>query len=302
MCHIDFLGGPMKKTKAKLALISSMTIFATIGIFRKFIYLPSAVVAMARAVIGTVFLLLLILLRGSKISLKGVKRNLLPLLISGVFLGFNWILLFEAYNYTSVAVATLCYYMAPVILILISPIVFKERLTLSKLLCVVLAVVGMALVSGVFGGAVIDAMNTKGIILGLCAAAFYATVVTCNKKLKNISAFDRTTVQLGISAVVLAVYTFLFEHDLSNYVIYTETVVMLIIVGVVHTGIAYALYFGCMDKLKTQTVAIYSYIDPVGAVLLSTIVLGEPIGHNQILGAVLILGATLASEFADKKR
>lgn len=302
MCHIDFLGGPMKKTKAKLALISSMTIFATIGIFRKFIYLPSAVVAMARAVIGTVFLLLLILLRGSKISLKGVKRNLLPLLISGVFLGFNWILLFEAYNYTSVAVATLCYYMAPVILILISPIVFKERLTLSKLLCVVLAVVGMALVSGVFGGAVIDAMNTKGIILGLCAAAFYATVVTCNKKLKNISAFDRTTVQLGISAVVLAVYTFLFEHDLSFYVISTETVVMLIIVGVVHTGIAYALYFGCMDKLKTQTVAIYSYIDPVGAVLLSTIVLGEPIGHNQILGAVLILGATLASEFADKKR
>ena len=302
MCHIDFLGGPMKKTKAKLALISSMTIFATIGIFRRFIYLPSAVVAMARAVIGTVFLLLLILLRGSKISLKGVKRNLLPLLISGVFLGFNWILLFEAYNYTSVAVATLCYYMAPVILILISPIVFKERLTLSKLLCVVLAVVGMALVSGVFGGAVIDAMNTKGIILGLCAAAFYATVVTCNKKLKNISAFDRTTVQLGISAVVLAVYTFLFEHDLSNYVISTETVVMLIIVGVVHTGIAYALYFGCMDKLKTQTVAIYSYIDPVGAVLLSTIVLGEPIGHNQILGAVLILGATLASEFADKKR
>ena len=292
----------MKKTKAKLALISSMTIFATIGIFRKFIYLPSAVVAMARAVIGTVFLLLLILLRGSKISLKGVKRNLLPLLISGVFLGFNWILLFEAYNYTSVAVATLCYYMAPVILILISPIVFKERLTLSKLLCVVLAVVGMALVSGVFGGAVIDAMNTKGIILGLCAAAFYATVVTCNKKLKNISAFDRTTVQLGISAVVLAVYTFLFEHDLSFYVISTETVVMLIIVGVVHTGIAYALYFGCMDKLKTQTVAIYSYIDPVGAVLLSTIVLGEPIGHNQILGAVLILGATLASEFADKKR
>lgn len=302
MCHIDFLGGPMKKTKAKIALISSMTIFATIGIFRRFIYLPSAVVAMARAVIGTVFLLLLILLRGSKISLKGVKRNLLPLLISGVFLGFNWILLFEAYNYTSVAVATLCYYMAPVILILISPIVFKERLTLSKLLCVVLAVVGMALVSGVFGGAVIDAMNTKGIILGLCAAAFYATVVTCNKKLKNISAFDRTTVQLGISAVVLAVYTFLFEHDLSFYVISTETVVMLIIVGVVHTGIAYALYFGCMDKLKTQTVAIYSYIDPVGAVLLSTIVLGEPIGHNQILGAVLILGATLASEFADKKR
>ena len=290
----------MKNSKAKLALVTSMTIFATIGIFRKFIFLPSSTVAMARAVIGTVFLAALILIRGKKISLESIKKNALPLVLSGVFLGFNWILLFEAYNYTSVAVATLCYYMAPVILIVISPFVFKEKLTLPKILCVITAVVGMALVSGAFGGAAVGALSTKGIILGLCAAVFYAAIVTCNKKLKDISAFDRTTVQLGLSAIILVPYTFLTE-DFSGYVLQSDTIVMLIIVGVVHTGFAYALYFGCMDKLKTQTVALYSYIDPVGAVLLSTLLLNEPIGHNQILGAVLILGATLISEFADKK-
>ena len=291
----------MANTKAKLALVTSMAIFATIGIFRKFIFLQSSAVAMSRAVIGTIFLVVLMLIRGKKISFESIKSNALPLCLSGVFLGFNWILLFEAYNYTSVAVATLCYYMAPVILMLISPIVFKEKLTFPKLLCVIAAVFGMALVSGAFGGAVLGTMSAKGVILGLCAAVFYAAIVTCNKKLKGISAFDRTTVQLGISAIILVPYTFL-TTDFSGYVLRTETVVMLIIVGVVHTGIAYALYFGCMDKLKAQTVALYSYIDPVGAVLLSTLLLNEPIGHNQILGAVLILGATLISEFVDKEK
>ncbi len=291
----------MKNTKAKLALISSMIIFATIGIFRKFIYLPSSTVAMARAVIGTLFLVALILVRGKKISFESIRNNALPLCLSGVLLGFNWILLFEAYNYTTIAVATLCYYMAPVILILISPLVFKEKLTVPKLLCAAAAVIGMALVSGIFGGTSGTATSTKGIILGLCAAVFYAAVVTCNKKLKNISAFDRTTVQLGISAIVLVPYTFLVE-DFSVFVIQSSTVILLIVVGVVHTGIAYALYFGCMDKLKTQTVALYSYIDPVGAVLISTLFPNEQMGHNEILGAVLILGATLISEVVDKEK
>ena len=291
----------MKNSKAKLALISSMAIFATIGIFRKFIPLPSSTVAMARAVIGTIFLVALILVRGSKISIESIKKNLLPLCFSGTFLGFNWILLFEAYNYTSVATATLCYYMAPVILILISPIAFKEKLTLPKLLCVIAAVGGMTLVSGIFSGGEGGTNTAKGVALGLCAAVFYAAIVTCNKKLKGISAFDRTTVQLGLSAIILVPYTFLVE-DFSAVEITPTTIILLVVVGVVHTGIAYALYFGCMDKLKTQTVALYSYIDPVGAVLLSAFLLKEPMGLLEVLGAVLILGATLISEFVEKEK
>lgn len=291
----------MKDTKAKLALISSMVIFATIGIFRKFIPLPSSTVAMARAVIGTIFLVALILIRGKKISFESIKKNAVPLCLSGVFLGFNWILLFEAYNYTTVATATLCYYMAPVILMLISPIAFKEKLTIPKLLCAIVAIGGMALVSGIFATNEGGANTTKGIVLGLCAAVLYATVVTCNKKLKDISSFDRTTVQLGLSAIILVPYTFIVE-DFSAVEITPVTIIMLVVVGVVHTGIAYALYFGCIEKLKTQTVALYSYIDPVGAVLLSALLLKESMGLLQILGAVLILGATLVSEFVDKEK
>ena len=291
----------MTNSKAKIALITSMAIFATIGIFRKYIPLPSSTVAMARAVIGTLFLVAMILLRGKKISFESIKKNALPLCFSGVFLGFNWILLFEAYNYTTVATATLCYYMAPVILILASPLLFKERLTVSKLVCAVVAVGGMTLVSGIFTSGDKGTDNIKGVLLGLCAAFLYAAVVTCNKKLKDIEAFDRTTVQLGISAIVLTPYTLLVE-DFSQVALNGFTVIMLVVVGVVHTGIAYALYFGCIDRLKTQTVAIYSYIDPVGAVLLSALFLKEPMGVPEIIGAVLVLGATLASEFVDRKK
>ena len=278
-----------------------MAIFATIGIFRKFISLPSGTVAMARAVVGTIFLVVLMLIRGKKISFDSIKKNAIPLCLSGVFLGFNWILLFEAYNYTTVATATLCYYMAPVILILISPIAFKEKLTLPKLLCVAVAVGGMTLVSGTFSSNEQGTDNIKGVFLGLCAALFYAAVVTCNKKLKDIEAFDRTTVQLGISAIVLVPYTFLLE-DFSGVTLNASTTILLIVVGVIHTGVAYALYFGCMDKLNTQTVALYSYIDPVGAVLLSALLLKEPMGIPEIIGAVLVLGATLTSEFVDRRR
>ena len=295
------LEAKMSKAKPKFALITSMAIFATIGIFRKYIPLPSSTVAMARAVIGTLFLVAVILLRGKKISFESIKKNALPLCFSGVFLGFNWILLFEAYNYTTVATATLCYYMAPVILILASPLLFKERLTFSKLVCAVVAVGGMTLVSGIFTSGDKGNDNIKGVLLGLCAAFLYAAVVTCNKKLKDIEAFDRTTVQLGISAIVLTPYTLLLE-DFSQVALNGFTVIMLVTVGVVHTGIAYALYFGCIDKLKTQTVAIYSYVDPVGAVLLSALFLKEPMGVFEIIGAVLVLGATLASEFVDRKK
>ena len=290
----------MSNLKAKLALISSMTIFATIGIFRHYIPLPSGAVATARAVIGTIFLVALILIRGTKISFESIKKNLVALLLSGTFLGFNWILLFESFNYTTVATGTLCYYMAPVILIIISPIAFKEKLTLPKILCVVASVVGMTLVSGIFSTNAQGTDNLKGVLLGLAAAVLYASIVTCNKKLKDISAYDRTTVQLGLSALLMVPYTFFAEG--FNVADYTPSViVMLLVVGVVHTGVAYALYFGCMDKLKTQTVALYSYIDPVGAVLLSALLLKEPMGILEIIGAVLVLGATLTSDLVDRK-
>lgn len=285
-----------KDTKfAKLFLILSMCIFGTIGLVRKYIDLPSSMIALARALIGTVFLVLLLFIRRRRPSMTTIRKNLLPLLLSGAMLGFNWILLFEAYCYTSVATATLCYYMAPILMILVSPIFFREKLTIRKLLCVSAALVGMVLVSGVLQAGIGSTSELKGVFLGLGAAVFYAGVVLVNKKMKDISALDRTILQLAISAMLLLPYTLLTENW-SSIVLPSTGWILLLTAGIIHTGAAYALYFGSIHRLSAQTVALYSYLDPVLAILLSALFLQEPLTIPGIIGAVLILGAAFLSE------
>ena len=292
----------MNNNKEKMMMIGAMTIFGTIGIFRKYIPLPSSLLALARGIIGTAFLLLLVLvIKRDKLSTEAIKRNLGFLVVSGAFIGFNWILLFEAYQYTTVATATLCYYMAPVIVVLVSPFLFKERLTPLKALCVAVALAGMVFVSGIpqsgFGGI----SELKGILLGLGAATLYAIVVILNQYIKDISAYDKTIMQLGTAAIAILPYTLLTEN-FADITFTPVAVCMLFFVGIVHTGIAYTLYFGSMSGLKTQTIALFSYIDPVVAIILSAIILQENIGLWGVIGAVMVLGATMVSElFGDKK-
>ena len=279
--------------KSKLSLMGAMVIFGTIGLVRRYIDLPSSFIALARAVIGTVFLLGVVALTKKKPDWAGIRKNGLVLVLSGAFLGFNWVFLFESYRCTSVATATLCYYMAPILVILASPLL-KETLSPRKLLCVAAALVGIVLVSGVADSG-FDSGNLPGIRFGLAAALFYACVMLLNKKIRLSSAYDKTIVQLAVAAAVLLPYVLLTE-DLSAAAFTPVSTVLLVTAGILHTGIAYALYFGAMGQLKAQTTALYSYIDPVLAIVISAAVLGEPMTVFSVAGAVLILGAAFLSE------
>lgn len=291
----------MNQTKsAKIKLIISMVIFGTIGIFRKHIPLPSSTLAMARAFIGMSFLILLITVMRKKISLKAFKENGVYLILSGALIGFNWIMLFESYNYTSVAVATLCYYMAPIIVILLAPLVLKEMLNTKKIICVCLALIGMIFVSGVLKSGINNISELKGIFFGLGAALFYACVILLNKKIKNISPYDKTIFQLGAAAIVLLPYTILTE-DFSAIQLDAKSIFLVLFVGIVHTGFTYFLYFGSLTHLNAQTAALYSYIDPIFAILLSAFYLHEAMGFYEIFGMILILGSTLICEIPSQK-
>lgn len=242
-----------------------------------------------------IFLLLVVLITKNKLSRENIKNNLLILLLSGAAIGFNWIFLFEAYNYTTVATATLTYYLAPFFVMLASPFLLKEKLTVKQFLCLIGAIIGMVFVSGVVKNGIPEADELKGILFGLGAAILYASVIILNKKLREISAYEKTVMQLGTAAVVVIPYIFLTE-DLTKLTFTPMTVVMLLITGIVHTGIAYALYFNSMKDLKAQTVAIFSYIDPAVAILLSAFILKEGMDIYGIIGAVLILGSAMLSE------
>lgn len=279
------------------ALIAAMLIFGSVGIFRRYIPLPSSLIALVRGGIGALALVALIFLRGGK--MRNVRRNVLPLCLSGVMIGFNWILLFEAYNYTTVATATLCYYMAPIFVILLSPWVLREKLTMKKGVCALCAIGGMVLISGVLGQTEGGNGDLRGVALGLGAAVLYASVILTNKKIVGMEALDKTAVQLLSAAVVLLPYTLLTE-DVSALTLTKASVALLIVMGVVHTGLAYVLYFGSVQRLPAQTTAIFSYIDPIAAILLSALLLRESMGWTDIIGTVLILGAAVVSEIEIK--
>lgn len=272
-----------------------MFLFGTIGVFVRHIPLPSSLIALARGIIGMLFLLAVTLLRRSAIDWKAVRKNLLWLVLSGACLGFNWILLFESYQYTSVAVSTLCYYMAPILIILASPLVLRETLTAKKILCIVIALFGMVCISGVLQSGIPSAAELKGILLGLAAAVLYACVVLLNKQIHGLSAYDKTILQLGISSVTLLPYCAL-TVPFSSLSMTLPVFGLLLLVGIVHTGLTYFLYFGSIEHIGAQTVAIISYVDPVVAVLASVLILREPITLIEGLGALLILGAALCSE------
>ncbi|MBQ8734053.1 MAG: DMT family transporter [Anaerotignum sp.] len=289
--------------KAKLELIASMFIFGTIGIFVRHIPLPSSMIALVRGFVGAFFVLLFVYLKKSKLDKAAVRKNFVMLALSGAFIGINWILLFESYHYTTVATATLCYYMQPIFVILASPILLKEKLTPKKVICVLVALVGMVFVSGVLQTGIPALSEAKGILYGLGAALFYATVVLMNKKITNISAYDKTIMQLGMGAIVLSTYVMLTQDFGTATLSMTPSLwALLLFVGLVHTGVAYALYFDSMKDLKAQTIAIFSYIDPIVAIILSALLLKENMGLYGVIGAVLVLGSTFISELPEKER
>lgn len=285
--------------KAKLKLLSAMGIFGTIGIFVKYIPLPSATIAFARGLLGVTFLALVMLLTRKKLNIAEIKKNLPLLIISGGAIGINWVLLFESYRYTSVATATICYYLAPLFLLLASPLL-GERLTAKKIKCISAALIGMVFVSGITQGPLPTFAELRGILFSVGAAILYASVMFMNKKMSPIDAYEKTIIQLGGSTIVVFIYL-LFAGNLSVPTLSSIQWILLITVGVLHTGFAYALYFGSMKDLSAETVALFSYLDPVIAIFLSAFLLGEPMTFSGIIGAILILGSALYSELPSKK-
>ena len=192
--------------------------------------------------------------------------------------------------------------MAPVLVIVCSPFVLKEKLTARKVICVAGALAGMLLVSGIFQRDTSGGMNAKGIACGLGAAACYATVMLTNKFFKKISAYDSTILQLGVAALIVLPYALAVDGTGEFSALTLPQGLLLLVVGTIHTGAAYWLYFGSMQRLSSQTVAVYSYIDPAFAVVLSLVLLREKTGLSGVFGAVLILGSTLFSEWKGKRR
>lgn len=283
-----------KQKTARLMLIVSMTIFGTLGLFVRHIQVSSGELALYRAIMAAVMIGAYLFIIGNKIPFKSIKREIPFLLLSGMAMGINWMLLFEAYKYTTVSVATLSYYFAPVIVTLVCPILFKEKMTPKQIICFVMSTLGIVMITGV-GDVSTSGSNIIGILFGLGAALFYATVILINKFIKGVEGLHRTFLQFIAAIIILVPYvaaTSGVNLRLLNGIGWGA----LLVVGIVHTGITYCLYFSSLKELPGQKVAILSYIDPLVAILISVTILGETMTVLQAVGGILILGFTLWNE------
>lgn len=287
-----------KKVNGRLMMIISMTVFGTLGLFVRNIPLSSGELALSRAVLALILIGFYLLVTKQKIPFSSIKKDLPLLLLSGAAMGINWILLFQAYKYTTVSVATLSYYSAPVLVTVLCPVIFKEKMRAKQWLCFLMSTLGLVMLT-VTGSVEKGKSDLAGILFGLGAAVFYASVVLLNKFIKGVGGIHRTFLQFVSATAVLIPYV-LFSGSFGLGSLDGVGWVSLLAVGLFHTGITYCLYFSALKELPGQKAAILSYIDPLVAVLVSVLILHEKISTWQIVGGVLILGFTLWNEISAK--
>lgn len=287
----------MNKEMAKsyLMVIAAMLIWGSSGVLRRNIPVSSEFLAFIRGILGALFMLAIILYNKNTGLSKIPAKVVGTLLVTGAMYGLNWIFFFEAINYTTVPVATLCYYMQPTIVILLSPLLLKERLTIKKIIVVILTATGMVLISGITENSSLGENQLKGILFGLSAGFLYALNAILNKRISQIDTYHKTFIQLIGATIIMLPYPLLTNNFFPTE-INIHIGLLIFILGTVYTGVAFALYFASMKKLSASSVAICSYIDPISALFLSALLLGETLTITGIAGAILIIGTALISE------
>ena len=283
---------------SNLKMVLGMTIFGSIGIFVHEIGLPPAVIASIRAIVGAAFLAIILGFYNNRANLSDVKRNIIPIIISGTALGFNWICLFEAYQRTTIPVATVCYNLAPVFVLVLSPILLRERITLVSVACTLGALAGAILLSGITSD---DAVNKTGFTYAIIAAILYAVIMLTNKKVSGISSLDNAFYQMAVASVVTIAYS-VFTVDMSTVTFGGRVGWMLLVLGILHTAIAYALVFSASKRMTAQAWGILSYLEPATAIILAFFLLKQPITNIEILGAIMVFGFALINGLVRRRK
>ncbi len=282
--------------KVKIQFVIAMLIFGSIGIFVKFISVPSVQIVQYRTIFGSICLLLYMLIKRQKFNFSEIKNNALPLVIAGVSIGTSWVFLFEAYKQTSVGLATIVYYCAPILVFFLAPVIFKERITKVQMAAIMFAVVGMILVNIME----FSSGGSSAVTCALISAVLYAVIMIDNKFIKNMNGIESTVIQLMIAAVVMTVYCLVSLGEVL-YMPSAADLFYLLVVGIFHTGVAMALYISNLQNLSPQNIAILSYIDPASALLFSFVILGETLVWYQLVGGILIFGGALLAQMKKSK-
>ena len=284
------------KYSAVLRYLFALTLYGTIGLFLHFVSYSSEFVVLCRGLFGSLFIYLVLLFRKEKIDREAVRKSLFMLALSGIALGLNWVFLFAGYRY-GIAISSLCNYMAPIIVVVITSLFYKERINLKQILCIVMAFAGMLLMLGIFEGN--STVDMRCVLYGSLAAVGFVVLVLINRRIRDIPQMEKTLIQLLFS--MLAVLPYVYFNNGFPKVFDLRSALVVLMLGFLHTGVAYIFYFSSIDTLPAQSIAVLGYLEPVMNLLIGALVLHEKIDISGILGALLIILASIGNEvFADK--
>ncbi len=282
-------------SKAVIRYLCALFLYGTIGFFLHFIEYSSDFIVLCRGFFGSLFIGAVLYLKKERIDTEAIRKNLFLMILSGASLGFNWVFLFMGYRY-GMAISSLCNYMAPIIVVVITAVFYKEQINWKQVLCIITAFIGMLLLIGIFGNN--EGIDIRCVVYGSLAALGFVILVLCNRKLKGIKPLEKTLVQLFVSMIVVLPYVMINDSFPKHFDLLS--VILVLVLGFVHTGLAYICYFSSIDVLPAQTIAVLGYLEPVLNVLIGALVFSEQIGLSGIIGAILILAASLGNEiFSD---
>lgn len=278
--------------KDYILFIAAMLIFGSNGVFASMLDMSGAQLVLMRTLLGGLVLLVIILASRSRTPREVLLREKWRLLLSGVCLGVNWVLLFEAYDLMNVSLATLTYYTAPVMVLVLAPFVLRERQNAMAYVGMAVVALGMLLAVGTdFGGEV----TASGLVVGLGSAVFYAALMLLNKRISGVSGLNLTFIEIVVAAAVLLPYVFATEGGVP-LPRDGRGIFALLFLCTVNTGLACWMYFSTMNRLPARGVALLGYFDPISALVFSALFLGERLSAVQLAGAVLVLAGALVGQ------
>ncbi len=276
--------------------IISLLIFGINGIVASYITLSSYEIVFMRTLLGSVTMLVILFISTKSFTLLKYKKDALFIAISGIFMGTSWMLLYEAFDKVGVSIGELLYYSGPVIVIILSPLIFKTKLTIPKVAGFVMVLLGMLFINGTSEK---NSLNPWGAFCGVMSAVTYAGMIIFNKKAKNVSGLENSTLQLVSAFITLFVFMF-FKNGLKISVLPSD-ILWISVLGIVNTGLGCYLFFSSAKSLSVQTVAVLGYLEPLSAIFFALLILKEALTPMQVLGAILILSGAIVAELYKTK-
>ncbi|UHA74676.1 DMT family transporter [Paenibacillus sp. 481] len=271
--------------KALTQLTLAMIIFGSVGFFSSLTGLPAIELVFVRLICAAIFLFTAWMISGKFKTEVWDKKELLFIILCASANLLNWIFLFKSFEQISITIAISLYHLAPIFVLIVGSLLFKEKLTWLSMFAISLCFIGTVLIMGL-GELSSSSLGWSGIVNSVLAAVFYAAVMLLGKSISKASVYATTCLQMTIGIVLLVPFV--------NFTAYTTLDSMqwfyAIFTGIVHTGIVYLLFFNSIRHLSTQIVSFMIFVDPAVAILLDIFLTDFRPDWLQWSGILLIFG------------